>query len=159
MGGCLLATKYRSSLEMGADLGLDHPARDCANHLIYPLPPSKKQKGGDAPDTKTDRRLGVLINVQFGNSYLSSVLLRQLFKDRCNHTAGGAPLCPKINNGQFLTVNDPLVEIRIGYSDDVFGHHVPLGFDTCITNAESVSEADDNPGFLSCQVSVLALSI
>ena len=108
-----------SPVEVGAEFGLDNTPGNRPNDLINPLPPLEEEERWDTPDAKAGRCLGILIDIQLGYGHLSRVLPGQLFEDRRNHPAGGTPLCPKIDDGQSLAIDDLLLEIGIAHLNDV----------------------------------------
>jgi hypothetical protein len=85
-------------------------ARD-AGHLIAQLPVFEEEQSGNCADVVLERKALIFIYVNFRNLDRARFLARNLIQQRCDHFAGTAPFCPKIDNYRLVALRDFAVKI------------------------------------------------
>jgi hypothetical protein len=84
-----------------------------AGDLIAQLPVLEKEQSGDCADIVLQRKALIFIYVNFPNLDRARFLVCNLIQQRCDHFAGTAPFCPKIDNYRLVALGD--FAIKIGF--------------------------------------------
>ncbi len=87
------------------------------------VPFLKRMRCGNPADAELGRRLGVLVDVQFGHFDLVAVLGGDLVQDGRDHLAGAAPFGPEIQQHGLLGLQDVLGERGIRGVHDMRATH------------------------------------
>jgi hypothetical protein len=83
----------------------------------------EENQRGDAADAELGRRLGVLVDIQFGHLDLVAVFSGNLVQDGGDHLAGAAPFGPEIQQHGLLGLQDVLGERGIRGVHDMRATH------------------------------------
>src|SRR5205814_10154724 len=75
----------------------------------------EKDHRRDRADLETARGYGIRVNIELGDLYVLALLVRDLFEDGSDHTAGTAPGRPEIDEVPSLRSDDLRREVLAAY--------------------------------------------